>query len=138
MLFRSLEKSLLEARTLLLSGPVTDRMLRDATVRCLAMEQTDAKKPITVLINSPGGSADAGEEGELGKHPETGEPIMRKAGRFGPYIQMGDGKEAARSSIPKDIGELDLDLALRLLHLPRTIGAHPETGLPIKIGRAHV
>jgi ATP-dependent Clp protease protease subunit len=55
-----LEKSLLEARTLLLSGPVTDRMLRDATVRCLAMEQKDPKKPITVLINSPGGSADAG------------------------------------------------------------------------------
>jgi len=55
-----LEKSLLEARTLLISGPVTDRMLRDATVRCLAMEQKDPKKPITVLINSPGGSADAG------------------------------------------------------------------------------
>jgi ATP-dependent Clp protease protease subunit len=55
-----LERSLLEARTLLISGPVTDRMLKDATVRCLAMEQRDAKKPITVLINSPGGSADAG------------------------------------------------------------------------------
>lgn len=55
-----LEKSLLESRTLLISGPVTDRMLRDATVRCLAMEQRDSKKPITVLINSPGGSADAG------------------------------------------------------------------------------
>jgi ATP-dependent Clp protease protease subunit len=55
-----LEKSLIEARTLLLSGPVTDRMLRDATVRCLAMETKDPKKAITVLINSPGGSADAG------------------------------------------------------------------------------
>ena len=55
-----LERSLLDARTLLLSGPVTDRMLKEATVRCLAMEQRDAKKPITVLINSPGGSADAG------------------------------------------------------------------------------
>src|SRR5262249_62218315 len=48
-----LEKSLLEARTLLISGPVTDRMLRDATVPCLAMEQKDAQKPSTVLINSP-------------------------------------------------------------------------------------
>lgn len=55
-----LEKSLLEARTLLLSGPVTDRMLKDATVRLLAMEQRDSKKAITVMINSPGGSADAG------------------------------------------------------------------------------
>ena len=55
-----LERSLLEARTLLISGPVTDRMLKDTTVRCLAMEQRDPKKAITVMINSPGGSADAG------------------------------------------------------------------------------
>jgi ATP-dependent Clp protease protease subunit len=54
------EKALFEARTLLISGPVDDKMLRDATVRCLAMEQKDPKKPITVFINSPGGSADAG------------------------------------------------------------------------------
>lgn len=54
------EKALLDARTLLVSGPVDDKMLREATVRCLAMEQKDPKKPITVFINSPGGSADAG------------------------------------------------------------------------------
>ena len=56
----SMEKLLIDARTLLFSGPVNDRMLRDAPVRCLAMEQKDSKKPITVMINSPGGSADAG------------------------------------------------------------------------------
>jgi ATP-dependent Clp protease protease subunit len=55
-----LERSLLASRTLLISGPVDDKMLRDATVRCLVMEQKDSKKPITVIINSPGGSADAG------------------------------------------------------------------------------
>lgn len=54
------EKALFDSRTLLISGPVDDKMLRDATIRCLAMEQKDDKKPITVLINSPGGSADAG------------------------------------------------------------------------------
>jgi ATP-dependent Clp protease protease subunit len=54
------EKALFESRTLLISGPVDDKMLRDATVRILAMEQKDAKKAITVYINSPGGSADAG------------------------------------------------------------------------------
>ena len=55
-----LERALLESRTLMISGPVDDKMLREATVRVLAMEQADAKKPITVMINSPGGSADAG------------------------------------------------------------------------------
>ncbi|WP_423142778.1 type I DNA topoisomerase [Parablastomonas sp. CN1-191] len=85
----------------------------------------------------PGGNADGGEDGEIGKHPETGEPILRKAGRFGPYIQMGDGKEALRASIPKDIPDLDVDWAVKLLSLPRTIGPHPESGEPItaSIGR---
>jgi DNA topoisomerase I len=84
-----------------------------------------------------GGNGDAGEDNELGKHPETGESITRRAGRFGPYIQLGDGKEAKRSSIPKDIPELDLDWAVKLLDLPRAIGDHPETGKPItaSIGR---
>jgi ATP-dependent Clp protease protease subunit len=54
------EKALFEARTLLLSGPVDDKMLKEATIRCLALEQKDNKKAITVFINSPGGSADAG------------------------------------------------------------------------------
>jgi ATP-dependent Clp protease protease subunit len=54
------EKALFEARTILISGPVDDKMLKETTVRCLAMEQKDARKPITVFINSPGGSADAG------------------------------------------------------------------------------
>ncbi|MFK7740189.1 MAG: ATP-dependent Clp protease proteolytic subunit [Planctomycetota bacterium] len=54
------EKALFESRTLLISGPVDDKMLKEATVRTMAMEQKDPDAPITVMINSPGGSADAG------------------------------------------------------------------------------
>ena len=92
----------------------------------------------TRRFGQPGG-ADGGDTGPevIGQDPETGEDISRRSGRFGPYIQRGEGKEAARASIPKDIPELDLDWAVRLLNLPRTIGNHPETGNPItaSIGR---
>ena len=94
----------------------------------------------TRKFGQPGGKdgEDTGPE-VLGKHPETGQDIVKKSGRFGPYIEMGEGKEAKRGSIPKDLpdGELTLDWGVKLLSLPREIGLHPETGKPIvaNIGR---
>jgi DNA topoisomerase-1 len=85
-----------------------------------------------------GQPAEGGEEDAvMGTDPDSGLEVTRRVGRFGPYVQLGDGKEAKRASIPKDLPDFDLDWALRLLTLPREIGPHPETGNTItaSIGR---
>ncbi len=72
----------------------------------------------------------------LGKDPYTAEEITLRSGRFGPYLQRGDGKEAKRSSLPKGWtpASIDHEKALALLALPRDVGKHPESGKMISAG----
>jgi DNA topoisomerase-1 len=75
------------------------------------------------------GEAPAGDRA-LGDDPVTGEPVALKIGRFGPYVQRGEGEALKRSSLPKEWppDSIDLERAVRLLMLPRDIGPHPEDG----------
>jgi DNA topoisomerase-1 len=87
---------------------------------------------------NPNGENGNGEDGNkvLGKDPYTAEEITLRSGRFGPYIQRGDGKEAKRSSLPKGwtADSIDHEKALALLSLPRDVGKHPESGKMISAG----
>ncbi|MEM6461036.1 MAG: type I DNA topoisomerase [Pseudomonadota bacterium] len=81
--------------------------------------------------------ATAGNEPkDLGKDPLTGEEITLRTGRFGPYVQRGEGKGAKRTSIPKTWKPEDIDheKAVALLSLPRDVGMHPESGKMISAG----
>ena len=77
---------------------------------------------------------------ELGRHPETGEPIFVLTGQYGPYLQLGEVVEGAakpkRASLPKGVKPEDATLAMAvgLLSLPRMLGVHPADGNKVQAG----
>jgi DNA topoisomerase-1 len=70
----------------------------------------------------------------LGSHPETGLDVSVKAGRFGPYVQLGEviegGDKPRTSSLfsTMDPATLTFAQALDLLRIPRLVGADPDSG----------
>lgn len=74
----------------------------------------------------------------IGEHPEGGEPIIVKVGRWGPYLQYTDAEgEKQIASVPEEIAPADLGIeqALELLEKAnrghRLLGNDPDTGLPV-------
>ncbi|MFD2083249.1 DNA topoisomerase-1 [Actinopolymorpha cephalotaxi] len=78
----------------------------------------------------------AGLERELGTDPETGHPVVAKAGRFGPYVTEVLPEDAPKNAKPRtgslfksmNLDTVTFEEALRLLSLPRSLGDDPEGG----------
>jgi DNA topoisomerase-1 len=108
-----------------------------AFVGCSNYPECGYTRQLTDALNGNGEAEQAADTARaLGKDPYTGEEITLRNGRFGPYVQRGEGKEAKRSSLPKgwSAEATDHEKALALLALPRNVGAHPQSGKMISAG----
>ena len=112
-------------------GPYIEQGERKASIPDgLPPDEMDLAKAMELLESSEV------EEDPIGTHPETGKPIFVKVGRFGPYIQLGenDDEEKRNQGLLRgmEIPDVTLEIACKLLELPRTLGVNPENGEAIQ------
>jgi DNA topoisomerase-1 len=115
-------------------GPYLERGAEETLQRAniptdLAPDEMTADKA-EELFNAPSG------ERELGNDPDTGNVVMAKTGRYGPYFTEVLPETAKKSEKPRtaslfsdmNVETVTLDDALRMFSLPRVVGNHPEDG----------
>ena len=115
-------------------GPYLSRDGETAAVpEGIAPDELTVEKALELLATPSGDRV-------LGDDPATGLPVIAKAGRFGPYVQLGEPDSSSKkkphtSSLLKDmqLETITLDDALRLLSLPRSLGKDPADGAEITV-----
>ncbi|RSK50346.1 type I DNA topoisomerase [Hymenobacter rigui] len=84
-----------------------------------------------------------GSNREIGTHPETGQKLTARLGRFGPYVQIEplegapEGEKAVYASLRKGqfIENITLEEALELFKLPRIVGSFEDKDMTAALGR---
>lgn len=113
-----------------------------AFIGCSNYPECSYTRPLSAGGNGHGDIAISGPQ-ELGIDPATSLPITLRQGPFGPYVQLGEAEgegkaktKPKRASLPKGVTleDVTLDMALKLLALPRIVGLHPATGKEILAG----
>jgi DNA topoisomerase-1 len=99
-------------------GPEAEEGERAGVPDGLAPDELTPEKVEELFLGNVGG------ERKLGEHPDTGEPIVLKSGRYGPYVSTGDKNASLLKNQSPD--NLTLEDALRLLSLPRVVGKAPD------------
>ena len=113
-------------------GPYVERGPQRATIPGEIPPDELTVEAALELIDKPS------DDRVLGDDPDTGLPVIARAGRFGPYVQVGTAEDTGKKK-PKTasllrsmtLDGIELADALKLLTLPRTVGADPADGTPI-------
>ncbi|WP_018477788.1 type I DNA topoisomerase [Pontibacter roseus] len=86
--------------------------------------------------------ADVSGAREIGIDPVSGQKIIAKLGRYGPFVQLGEentetGEKPAYASLRKGqfLESLTLEDALELFKLPRIVGVYEDKEMKAAIGR---
>jgi DNA topoisomerase-1 len=108
-------------------GPYLKRGDDTASLREDTLPDELTAEEAAQILDAPQGDRSVGID------PETKMDIYVKAGRFGPYVQLGDlvdGEKPKTASLLSTMTpeKVTLDEALQLLSLPRLVGVDPESG----------